>query len=181
MDLFTELYRIFFGNILHVGHLAEIIFRTLFMYFYTVFNVRLMDKRSMGMLTPFEIIIIIALGAAVPDPMFYREIPLIQGMLVISMIVLIERVITKLSMKSRTFERLIDGVPVLIISNGRVHKERMLAQNISHDELDSMLRLRGVMNITDIDKAYLEPSGSLSIIRKDGKGEPLHTGVKEHL
>lgn len=127
-----------------------------------------MDKRSMGMLSPFEIIIIIALGSAVGDPMFYREIPLLPAMIVISTIVFAERCITKLSMSSLFFERLINGRPILIIKNGHLLKEEMATQNISKDELYSILRLRGVLRISDVELAYLEPAGSISIIKKDG-------------
>ena len=56
-----ELYRLFIGSGIDWYHAFEIIFRTSFMFFYTILNVRLMDKRSLGLLSPFEIIIIIAL------------------------------------------------------------------------------------------------------------------------
>lgn len=166
--LLTELYRLFVGNGISFIIIGEIIFRTAFMYLYTVLNVRLMDKRSMGLLSPFEVIIIIALGSAVGDPMFYRQIPLLPAMLVITTIVLVERVLTKLSMKSRFVERIINGRPVLIIRDGKLLEEAMDHQNISQAELYSILRLRGVLHVADVEYAYLEPSGSISIIKKDG-------------
>jgi uncharacterized membrane protein YcaP (DUF421 family) len=162
---FALLFKIFFGESLNIVHLFEVIFRTAFMFFYTIFNVRLMDKRSMGLLTPFEIIIIIALGSAVGDPMFYRDIPLVQGMLVISTIVFLERVITKITVKSIFFERIINGEPTLIVKQGKLQKKEMDQQNLTKEELYSMLRLRGIKNIADVDLAYLEPSGSISIIK----------------
>ncbi len=166
--IIDELYRLFIGATFAWSHLFEIIFRTAFMYLYTIFNVRLMDKRSMGMLSPFEIIIIVALGSAVGDPMFYREIPLVYAMVVITTIVFTERVITKCSMMSHFFERLINGTPVLIVHNGKLLREEMAKENISKDELYSILRMRGVLRIADVELAYLEPSGSISIIKKDG-------------
>jgi len=120
------------------------------------------------LLSPFEVIIIVALGSAVGDPMFYREIPLLPAMLVITTIVFIERILNKLSLKSRLMERLFNGKPVLIIRNGKMIIENMNNENISKDELYSILRLRGVLHITDVEYAYLEPSGSISIIKKDG-------------
>jgi uncharacterized membrane protein YcaP (DUF421 family) len=165
--LLDELYKIFFGSGINVLHIGAIIFRTAFMFIYTILNVRLMDKRSMGLLTPFEIIIIIALGSAVSDPMFYRDIPLLHGMIVISTVVFIERIITKITVKSIVFERMLNGEPTLLIKNGQLQKQEMEQQNITKDELYSMLRLRGLKSISDIERAYLEPSGSLSIIRKN--------------
>lgn len=163
-----EAYRLFIGPSFEWVHVFEIIFRTAFMFFYAIANIRLMDKRSMGMLSPFEIIIIVALGSAVGDPMFYREIPLIYAMVVISTIVFAERLITKVSMMSRFMERLINGEPVLIMHNGTIIQDAMKHQNISKEELYSILRMRGVLHISDVEFAYLEPSGSISIIKKDG-------------
>ncbi len=164
---FDEFYKLFIGTDTTIIHLLEIVFRTSFMYVYAILNVRLMNKRSMGLLSPFEIIIIIALGASVGDPMFYRNIPLIHGMFVISTIVLIERIITKISMKSGYFEKLLNGTPVLIIKDGHLEEFAMKKQNITKDELYSILRLRGVKHMSEIELAYLETSGSLSIIRKN--------------
>jgi len=166
--LMDELYRLFLGTDISFTIVFEIIFRTAFMYLYTVLNVRLMDKRSMGLLSPFEVIIIIALGSAVGDPMFYRQLPLLPAMMVITTIVFVERLLAKLSMKSRFIERLINGKPVLIIRSGTLIEEAMDNQNISKAELYSILRLRGILHISDVEYAYLEPSGSISIIKKDG-------------
>lgn len=166
--ILDEAYRLFIGPTFAWGHMFEIVFRTAFMFFYTIANVRLMDKRSMGMLSPFEIIIIIALGSAVGDPMFYREIPLIYAMVVITTIVFAERIIAKCSMVSPALEHFINGRPVLIIQDGIFLKDAMEHQNITKDELYSILRMRGILHLSDVEFAYLEPSGSISIIKKDG-------------
>lgn len=172
MNVFLEsMHHMFVGKGIDFLLLAEIIFRTVFMFVYTIINVRLMDKRSLGMLSPFEIIIIIALGSAVGDPMFYRDIPLLHGMIVVSCVVFIERVVAKLSVKSRLFERFISGRPVLIIREGKLLKENMARENFSVSELYSILRLRGVRRIGDVELAYLEPSGSISIIKKEAARE----------
>lgn len=134
-----------------------------------------MDKRSMGLLNSFEVIIIIALGSAVGDPMFYRDIPLIQGMVVISLIVFLERVVSRLSTRFVSFEKLINGSPVLLIKKGSLQQNELVKQNISLFELNSMLRLHGIKDIHEVEMAYLEPSGSLSIIRKNGHAaDPVH-------
>ncbi len=167
IDMFESLHRIFLGSGIDIMLVFEIIFRTSFMFVYTIVNVRMMDKRSMGMLSPFEIIIIIALGSAVGDPMFYRNIPLIHGMIVVSTIVLIQRVLAKITGKSMVLGRFVNGRPVLIIKDGVLLKEQIKHENFTKGELYSILRLRGVRRISDVELAYLEPSGSISIIKKD--------------
>ena len=166
--LIDELYRMFIGDSFAWHHLLEIMFRTAFMYMYTIGNVRLMDKRSMGMLNSFEIIIIVALGSAVGDPMFYKNVPLIPAMLTITTIVFIERVLAKISMRSLRFEQLLNGTPVMVIKDGQLINKALKAQNMSQEELYSILRLRGVRKTSEVEYAYLEPAGSISVIRKDG-------------
>lgn len=166
-EFFTELYRIFFGTHLDIPHLFAIVFRTGFMYLYAILNVRLMDTRSLGLLTPFEIIVIIALGSAVGDPMFYRDIPLIHGMLVISTIVIFEHLISKWTTRNATVEQFFNGEPVLLIKDGIVSQKEMYKQNLTEKELHSILRLRGVKRIADVEVALLEPSGNVSILLKD--------------
>ena len=179
--ILQELHKLFIGPDFSFLLIFEIIFRTAFMFLYTILNVRMMDKRSMGLLNPFEIIIIIALGSAVGDPMFYRNIPLLHGMIVISTIVFAERVIAKLSIRSRFFERMLNGKPVMIIQNGNLIQGAMEEQHFSKAELYSILRLRGVMRIADVEFAYLEPSGSISIIKKDGGSELIPNENKARL
>lgn len=168
-------YRIFIGETINLGPVLEIIFRTSFMYFYTILNIRLMDKRSMGQLSSFDIIIIIALGSSVGDPMCYTNVPLIQAMIAISTIVLVERILSKLTEKNELLQRFIIGNPVLIIKNGNLINNNLKKQNISLEELNSLLRLKGIKNIGEIECAYLEPSGNVSVIKAEKVSEGLST------
>lgn len=162
-DTSFNLYTIFIGNT-ELTQLLQVAFRTSFMYLYAVLNIRLMDKRSLGMLSPFEFIIIIALGTSVGDPMFYTHVPLIQGMIVISTIVLMERIVSTFAERNKIIEKLLGGSPTMIIKEGKEIRSAMKKQNLTKEELCSALRIRGVKNIGQVEYAYLEPSGSISIL-----------------
>lgn len=82
--------RIFLGD-LEPAFALEVAFRTGFMFAYTIILVRLLGKRGIGQLSPFELVIIIALGSAVGDPMFYPDVPLFHAMVVVTVIVLLQR------------------------------------------------------------------------------------------
>lgn len=169
-----DFYSIFIGSSTF-AQLAEMVFRTGFMYVYTVLNIRLMDKRSLGMLSPYEFIIIIALGTSVGDPMFYTHVPLIQGMLVTSTIVFMERFISLLTEKSRFWENVMEGKPALIIKNGIVIEPTLKQQKFSTEELLSALRIKGIRNIGQIAYAYIEPSGNISVIKAETAVEGVST------
>lgn len=169
-----NMYTVFFGKEIEILQLLEIMFRTSFMYFYTILNVRLMDKRSLGQLSSFDVIIIIALGTSVGDPMFYH-VPLLQAMVVISTIVFMERIVAKLIETVPFFEMLISGKPVLLIKHGKVLEKNIKKENITLEELNSILRLKGVKNTGEVSYAYLEPSGNISVLRLDKPVEGLST------
>jgi len=80
------LERIFFGE-MPLSLAVEVAFRTTILYLYTLGLVRALGKRGMGELSPFDLIIIVGLGSAVGDPMFYADVALMHGMIVIAVIV----------------------------------------------------------------------------------------------
>src|SRR5687768_8186714 len=91
-----DFQRIFLGD-LPLEFALEVAFRTAFMFAFTVILVRLLGKRGMGQLSPFELVIIIALGSSVGDPMFYPDVPLFHAMVVVTVIVISQRALVRLA------------------------------------------------------------------------------------
>lgn len=160
-----DLYRIFFGSGISFLYIAEVFVRTIFLYLYTLLNIRIMHTRSIGQLTPFELIIVIALGSAVGDPMFYHSVPLFHGMLVITITVLLENLITYISDRNSKVEAVLEGKPALIIERGTINEKNLIGQGFSKTDLLSRLRLHGIKNIGQVEYAFIETSGQLSIIQ----------------
>jgi uncharacterized membrane protein YcaP (DUF421 family) len=148
----------------------EIIIRTSFMYLYTLTLVRLLGKRGMGQLSPFEMVIIVALGSAVGDPMFTQELPLIDGVVVITVVVALERLLVKLTEHNRRFERLIESSPVLLIKDGEIDRKSMEGEELSESELFMALREAGIEHLGEIHVAFLEPNGKVSVFRSSQPG-----------
>lgn len=165
MSLLTDLYTIFFGSSINLNIVGLIIFRTAFMYFYTLLNVRLMDRRSTGLLSPFDIMVVVILGDVIGSPM-YGDKPLFHAMIVITTIVFIEHMISRATVKNSALERVLNGKPILLIRQGVPQQAELIKQSISDDELASLLRLHGIENIHEVELAFLEPNGSISVIKK---------------
>jgi hypothetical protein len=81
-------------------YLVEILLRTTIVYFFALFVVRTIGKRGMGQLAPFDFVIIIALGSAVGDPMFYPDVPLLHALVAITAIVLLTQGVTRVTQRS---------------------------------------------------------------------------------
>lgn len=162
MDYSFDLQRIFFGDVPPV-FLFEILFRTAILFSWTVLNLRFIGQRGVGQLTLLEFIIIIALGSAVGDPMFYEDVPLTHGMLVISLIVLFQRLLNTLTIRSLHAQNLLDGTPHRLVVDGLIDLEGMKAASLSVHELYTELRQRGIEQLGQVRRAYLEIDGHISV------------------
>lgn len=97
---------------------TEILLRCVMMYAMIILFLRLTGKRGVRQLSIFEVTIILALGSIAGDPMFTEDIPLIQAVLVMSVIIVMYRLTTWLMMKYQWFEDLLEGKPIYIVEDG---------------------------------------------------------------
>src|SRR5690349_2508880 len=95
--------------------LVETVVRTFIMFMVILIGLRLMGKRGVKQLSVFELVVIIGLGSAAGDPMFYKDVGLLPALIVFSMVVLLYSAVTYLVSKSTRVEKLIEGRPVCLI------------------------------------------------------------------
>jgi uncharacterized membrane protein YcaP (DUF421 family) len=145
----------------------EIALRTTVMYLYTLALVRLLGKRGMAQLSPFEMVIIVALGSAVGDPMFYADVPLIHGIIVVTVVVGLERLIVRLTENNQWLERVVESTPVLLVADGEIVRAALDDEDLSEAELFMALRQNGIEQLGEVRLAYLEPNGHLSVYRTE--------------
>jgi uncharacterized membrane protein YcaP (DUF421 family) len=157
-----DLKRMFLGDLPPL-FLLEIAVRTAILFLYTLLMIRLIGKRGLGQLTPFELVIIISLGSAVGDPMFYPDVPLLHGMVVITTVTLLQRNLVHLVHTRERIEQFVEGQPAPMIVDGRLELESMKQERFSRDELFSTLRLERVEHLGQVKHAYLEENGQISV------------------
>ncbi len=155
--------------------LLEVAFRTLVMYGYTLLAVRFLGKRGTGQLTAFDFIVVILLGSAAGDPMLYDDVPLIYGIIVITVVVLIERVINAFTNSNTKMEEFIESTPTLLVKDGVIDTKALEEEEISRPELLMELRQNGIRSTGEVERAYIEPSGKVSVFKfevgKEREGE----------
>lgn len=158
--------RMFFGDQPPL-FLVEIFIRTMIIYAYTLLLLRWLGSRTIGQLSMIEFLLVIALGSAVGDAMFYPDVPLIHALLVITIVVLANKALDFVSDRSERAEHLIAGRPVEAIRDGVVNHEFMTANTLSRSELFQQLRERGIKNLGEVAGAYLETDGGLTVFKAD--------------
>ncbi len=162
IDIF-DWKRIFFSENIPISFLGEIAFRTVIMFLILIFALKFLSKRGVKQLSVFELAILIALGSATGDPMFYTHIPLLHGIAVILVVILLYKVITSLTAKSKTIEVILEGKPTCLIDNGKIEFENYQKIGLPYDKFFAELRLKSTDHLGQIRKAYLETSGEISI------------------
>ena len=150
---------------LHVSDLW-LVLRATVLYALSLIAIRLVGKRTIGQLSPFDLLVIVILGAAVAIPMEDEKLPFTHGLIPIVMVTLISWLISKVILRSRRVENVLQGKPCVLIENGEVIVKNIKQERISMTDLAIMLREKDVNNIQDVQEAVLEPNGLLSVILK---------------
>ena len=155
-------------------YLLEIVFRTVVMYVYGFILVRFIGKRAMRELTPFEYIIIIAMGSSMGDPMFMPDIPLLHCMVVLTVVLGLNRILHGLTSRTGRLEDRLKGFTDWVIHDGRIDIDIIKHEDFTLKELRSQLRIHGIKNLGEIRFAFVEPNGELSIFKfEDFKKEKI--------
>lgn len=147
--------------------LWEILARTLIVYTYALALVRWVGGRGVAQLSMVEFLLVIALGSAVGDSLFYPDVPLLHALLTITAVVGINKVLDFAIVRWRAAKTLIDGRPLELVHEGAIVVEASLARKLSTYEVMSMLRLHGVRNLGEVAHAYMEGNGALSVFCHD--------------
>lgn len=167
MDPYTfDLQRILIGD-LPLLFLAEVALRTVVLYSYALLLFRIMGKRSVGQLTPLELVIVVGLGSAVGDPMFYPDVPILHGMLVITLVAIMQRALTYVKRRHPGIEDIIKGHPVRLVFDGLLDLSGMAEAQLSREEVFMELRERSYVNLGEVHSVYMEPNGTISYYQHD--------------
>lgn len=155
-----------------------LIIRTVILYFFALLIIRLMGKRQIGQLQPFEIVITVMISELSTIAMQDNRIPLIHAATPIITLLMLQIFTSVIQLKSEKARIYISGKPSILINHGRINIEELTYQKVNINDLLEELRLQGFYNIEDITYAILETSGQLSVIPKTSKSavtkEDLH-------
>ena len=143
---------------------AEIVIRTTIMFCLIILLLRSTGKRGIRQLSIFELTIILALGSIAGDPMFTEDLPLIQAVLIMSLVLFLYRLFTWFSTKHKLFELLLEGKPTYIVENGMLIMEDVKKGKMSHDEFFAEMRQQGVRHLGQVEVGLLETDGEFSVL-----------------
>ncbi|MDO7787784.1 DUF421 domain-containing protein [Desulforamulus aquiferis] len=146
-----------------------IMIRTLLLFLMVVIALRIMGKRQIGQLQPYELVIIIMIADLAAIPMESVNIPLMSGVIPIFTLLLIEICISYSTLKSEKLRGIVSGTPSVLVENGKIIEQELRKLRYNVNDLLEQLRSKNYPNIADIEFAILETKGDITIIPKSQK------------
>lgn len=145
--------------------LLTTVLRTLFFYFFVTFAYRIMGKREVGQLGIVDLIVSILIAELVAISIENVDKSIMLTIAPISLLVVIEVALAYLSTKSRWFRQVFTSKPSVIINHGVINYKEMIKQRYSLDDLLVSLRQASIKSIEDVEYAFLESNGKLSVFK----------------
>lgn len=144
-------------------------FRAILLYILVLIVMRLMGKREIGQLQPFELAISIMIADLASIPMTDTGVPITNGIIPILGLLVMHLVISMLNMKSIKSREIICGKPTILVYRGKINEKALKKERFTINELQERLRGNNIFNLGDVEYAILETSGQVTVIQKPEK------------
>jgi uncharacterized membrane protein YcaP (DUF421 family) len=126
---------------------------------------RIAGRRTLAEMTPFDLVLVFIIGEATQQALLGQDFSITNAVLVIVTLLFLDILMSMAKDRSRTFEKLIDGVPTIIVADGQPLTERMRKARVDEqDVMEAARRLHGIESLDQIKYAVLEVSGGISVI-----------------
>lgn len=144
-------------------------FRAIVLYILVLVVMRLMGKREIGQMQPFELAISIMIADLAATPMTETGVPITNGIMPILGLLVMHLIISMINIKSTKAREIVCGKPTILIYRGRIDQKALKKERFTINELEERLRDNSIFNIGDVEYAILETSGQVTVIPKPNK------------
>lgn len=145
----------------------EFVLRAVLVYGFLLLILRLTGKRQIGQMSPFDLVLLLVLSNAVQNSMNGGDNTVGGGFILAGTLVAFNALIGYITSHSRTAEKWVEGVPQVLVFEGKAIKKTLASEGLTMDELEGAMRATGCPDIKDIHLATLEVNGQISIVRDD--------------
>ncbi|HVZ12657.1 MAG TPA: YetF domain-containing protein [Patescibacteria group bacterium] len=149
--------------------ILDIILRSLAVYIFIVFAIRLFGKREIAQLSITDLVFILLISNSVQNAMVGSDSSLLGGVVAAGTLFIVNFGVGYIFFKSKKLTTFLEGHPIMLIYNGHVIKEHLAKSQISDEELEAVVREHGVEKVEDVNLAILELDGNISVLSDDFK------------
>jgi uncharacterized membrane protein YcaP (DUF421 family) len=163
-------------SMFHLGvPLAEKILRSITIYFFLVAGLRLAGKRELAQLNPFDLVVLLTISNTVQNAIIGDDNSVTGGIIGAATLLLVNYLFVRFLYSHPKADELVEGSPDVLIENGKLLPDRLRKELILHSELEAAAHKQGFGSLDEVDRAVLDPGGSISFTaKKPGPDESRH-------
>ena len=144
----------------------DIVFRGVFIFFFLYLLMRVIGRRELSSLEPFDLILLVVVGDAVQQGLTQDDYSLTGALLAIGTIALLQLGVSYTNFRFPRLRPLLDGEPIVVARDGKPIEKNLRRERITVDDLTSAMRQQSIAHIADVQWAVMETSGAISFIKK---------------
>ncbi|MBQ2890787.1 MAG: DUF421 domain-containing protein [Clostridia bacterium] len=138
--------------------------RTILIYGFVIFAIRIMGKRQIGELEPSELVVTIIISEVAAMPIQDTSQPVILSVVAIVLLLILEVIISFVAYKSRGFRKILYGTPSILYSKGKINQKEMERQRFNVNDLMEIIRNNGAASLSEVDYVIVETNGNVSVL-----------------
>ena len=171
------------SDMFHLGvPVAEKVLRAVIVYFFLISGLRLAGKRELAQLNPFDLVVLLTLSNTVQNAIIGDDNSVIGGIIGATALLGINALVVRFLFAHERLDQLVEGQPDVLIQNGKVLGERLRKELITLPELESAAHKQGFASLDEVDRAVLEPGGTICFFaRKPGTDTLRHAEITRRL
>lgn len=160
--------------------MLTIIIRSILIYLIVLLVFRLMGKRQLGQMQPFELVLTLIIADLATIPMAEVSVPVLHGVAPLLTLVVLHFIITLICRSSQYLSKIISGKPVIIVNPKGIDYQAMKKLNLSTDDIFEALRECGYFSISQVQYAIMETNGKVSVMPKASSAPVTNADLKTH-
>jgi uncharacterized membrane protein YcaP (DUF421 family) len=158
---------------------AEKVLRPVVVYFFLVIGLRLAGKRELAQLNPFDLVVLLTLSNTVQNAIIGDDNSITGGVIGAATLLLVNYLVVRFLFRHEKLDRFVEGEARVLVENGKILEGNLTQEVLTRQELEAAAHKQGFGDLREVDRAVLEPSGTISFIAK--KPAPEETRHQEIL
>jgi uncharacterized membrane protein YcaP (DUF421 family) len=144
----------------------DIVLRAIALYVFIVFVMRVIGRRELSSMTPFDLVLLIILGDAIQQGLTQDDYSVTGAIIAVATMATMQVITSYLSFRSRRARKVLEGEPIVVIDRGELVEHNLQRERMTADEVAEEMRQQQIASIDQVEWGILEANGSISFIEK---------------
>ena len=144
----------------------DIVLRAVVLYVFVIFVMRVIGRRELSSMTPFDLVLLIILGDAIQQGLTQDDYSVTGAILAVATIAALQVFTSYLSFRSQRARKVLEGEPIVIVERGEFVEHNLKRERMTADEVAEEMRQNQISSLDQVEWAILEANGSISFIEK---------------